>query len=751
MDEDWGTLPQGELLQGPQDLQEPRSIAIATAVQRHSDFELVRCMQLERGGRLELLVVDAKCHAVPPNNPFGIEFIERIAMIVGSDAKQLVEVLAVRRGFPRLMHQNARPPGCPPSLCLYFEPPRSVTRSWTPESFLGRIKFWLEKTARGELHPADQPVEQIFFTTSYELVLPWNVDTLLTGNPKQKFDLFEGVKRTEHSSTFLLQPRLEGVKRSPSLSLVSLRLPPVVHGRIEEDPPTLGLLADMLSSRRVDLVAALELAISAAVGSDGAAAATDSTGTVILLDMPITRAPDAQAERRARRAYLVNHGALKLGEMMGELHRVGDKYWRVKLLEPAAKSTAWKSVEIEAIEVLQCADQAAARRQAGTVGPGLMATLVGAGALGATMLDLWVRSGWGEWTVVDKDHVKPHNLVRHPADLRHLGHYKEQVAAARAEEIRDGAAPVTPVHADACDLVDGGLLPALRSGRLVVDASTTLEYPRLASAHDDAGRHTSVFLTPSGSGCALLLEDAARTIRLRSLEAQYYRAVITQDWGEHHLEGSAGTFWSGASCRDISVVMPYSAVQVHAALLAEQVQKLTSSDEASVRVWSRDAGTGAVALHELAVHQEHKIAFDDMDLFTDAGVTAKMRALREHHLPNETGGILLGYHDLNINAVVVVDALEAPSDSRSSPGHFERGVEGVASAAREASRRTAGIVGYVGEWHSHPKGHGADPSADDFYQLVYLALGMAQDGLPAVSLIVGDKGDLRAIKAAVGS
>ncbi|WP_366492085.1 MULTISPECIES: hypothetical protein [Variovorax] len=61
-----------------------------------------------------------------------------------------------------------------------------MTRTWTPESFLGRINFWLEKTARGELHPADQPVEQLFFTTSNELVLPWNVDALLTENPQQK-------------------------------------------------------------------------------------------------------------------------------------------------------------------------------------------------------------------------------------------------------------------------------------------------------------------------------------------------------------------------------------------------------------------------------------------------------------------------------------------------------------------------------------------------------------------------------------
>jgi integrative and conjugative element protein (TIGR02256 family) len=140
-----------------------------------------------------------------------------------------------------------------------------------------------------------------------------------------------------------------------------------------------------------------------------------------------------------------------------------------------------------------------------------------------------------------------------------------------------------------------------------------------------------------------------------------------------------------------------------------------------------------------------------MDLFIDDAVVEKMRRLRQSHLPNETGGVLLGYHDLNINAIVVVDAMEAPPDSRSSPGSFERGVQGVADAAKEAHRRTAGIVGYIGEWHSHPPGHSANPSGDDFYQLAYLALGMSHDGLAAVSLIVGAGGELQALKAQVRS
>ena len=66
----------------------------------------------------------------------------------------------------------------------------------------------------------------------------------------------------------------------------------------------------------------------------------------------------------------------------------------------------------------------------------------------------------------------------------------------------------------------------------------------------------------------------------------------------------------------------------------------------------------------------------------------------------------------------------------------------------EASRRTAGIVGYVGEWHSHPQGHSASPSRDDWIQLIHLALGMSEDGLPGVQLIVGESG-LQLLKGAM--
>jgi integrative and conjugative element protein (TIGR02256 family) len=752
MDEDWQLLSEGGALSGSEELQLPRARGIADAIARHSDYTLVRCSRIEGERVLEVLVVDVECNAVPPNNPMGIEFRERLALMVPDARSEAIEVVGLRKGFPRLMHQNARPPRWPPSLCLYFEPQRAVMRTWTPENFLQRIQIWLEKTSRGELHPADQPVEQMFFVTSHELVLPWNIDALMQQVPPPVFEILAGPVRAGKEHTYFLRQRQTDSADSPSIALVQLTLPPVVHGRIEPDPATLGGLDDMLKSRGVGLLQALKDAISERVSEGGVPVQSDAKATIILLHMPITRAEGQPPERIARRGYALTEGVLKLGTLTGSLFTHEKKYFKESTADFLSRpeQVAWKDAAIESIEVIRGLSPQTARQQSGLTDAGPRGAVVGAGALGATLLDLWVRSGWGQWSVVDQDHIKPHNLVRHPADQRHLGLPKEQVAVFRHDEIMNGASTMTAVHADACVLVEGKPLPSIHSAELVVDASTTLDYPRLMSGRDDVGRHASMFLTPKANAGVILLEDAGRSTRLRSLEAQYYRAVIEHPWGADHLAGNQGTFWSGAGCRDISVVMPYSAVMAHSALLAEQLQALVSKPDASIRVWTRD-GDGAVAMHAVPVRPERAIRFDDMYLFIDEAVVDKMHRLRESHLPNETGGVLLGYYDLNINAIVVVDALEAPPDSQSTPGFFERGVQGVAEAAKEAHRRTAGIVGYIGEWHSHPPGHSAKPSGDDFYQLAYLALGMSHDGLAAMSLIVGAGGELQALKCSVRS
>ena len=115
-----------------------------------------------------------------------------------------------------------------------------------------------------------------------------------------------------------------------------------------------------------------------------------------------------------------------------------------------------------------------------------------------------------------------------------------------------------------------------------------------------------------------------------------------------------------------------------------------------------------------------------------------MARQRKKHLPNETGGPLIGYYDVQRNIIYIVDVLPPPPDSESGPSFFIRGCAGLKDALVEVQTRTGFVVTLVGDWHSHPKGFPPEPSNDDLILLVNHGLVMAQDGFPGVISIISD-------------
>jgi len=460
---------------------------------------------------------------------------------------------------------------------------------------------------------------------------------------------------------------------------------------------------------------------------------------LLMLSMPILREPNGVVESVQHRAFFIDVPCFTVGEQVGGLVRLDGKYYSSNIvLAPVEVSGEWRSIEIEATDVLFQNDQVAARRQSGVRTAGPKGALLGVGSLGSAMHDLWVRSGWGAWTVVDKDRVKPHNITRHIATFQEVGTSKVEAVLQRTRAIAVGNTHIAGIEADVVESKDTTLEELLTESEIVIDVTTTLDYPRKAGVNSKFARHASVFITPSGGDSVLLLEDSARKTTLVSLEAQYYRAVIAKEWGAMHLRSNGSTFWSGAGCRDISVSLPYSSVLAHAATQSEQLMMLVNEDTAGIRVWVRDQATGAVHAHVVACEEQVTYALGEFTGYLDKGLEAKLFDLRNACLPNETGGVLLGYWDFNVKALVVVDALPAPSDSVADGGSFVRGTAGLLETIEEVHRRTAGVVGYVGEWHSHPPGVQAKPSGDDLVQLVTLAQRMAADGMPIASLIVGE-------------
>jgi integrative and conjugative element protein (TIGR02256 family) len=726
----------------------PRAIRLAAAVARQRDFTLVQLLKLgdTAAPPIEIIVVEVESDRVPPNNLDGILYRERLALLVPFDANEMVEVLALRKDFPVMIHQNHGFVGAPASLCLYFEPTVDVLRTWTPQKFLRRIQWWLEMSARGELHPSDQPVEHLFFSSMYELVLPWNFGSLKQG-PTSKFVFTRTPARADGGLTLSINEQTTN-HLAVNVACFEFTLTPLVHGFIERDPTNLGSLMDFLSDRDANLRTPLEAELKARVETNGVDPAQDETFTVVLLHLPIIRAVGEPVERINHRAFMMKIGAFGLGEQLGVLFRHEGRLYDASGVMGAPESTGWRTQEVLPMEVLHRNSVEAARAQSGIALPGPSGVVVGAGTLGSALLNLWGRGGWGQWTVVDKDHIKPHNLSRHAANADSVGKPKAIVVSELHDQVMAGASKVVGIEADACKFSNEVVAQSITVAQLVVDASASLQYPRFASTVDGIGRHISVYLTPSGNSSVLLAEDSNRDIRLRTLEAQYYRALIESDWGESHLDREPGNFRSGASCRDISVVMPYPRVMAHASTLAEQVQLAHVRANAAIHIWQRDPVTGIVNRYDVPVHQERKLTFDNLDLYFDAGLEAKLIARRNAALPNETGGVLLGYFDLPLKSICIVDCMGAPPDSKASAVAFERGTAGLSNAVEVATRRTTGVVGYIGEWHSHPKGYSAAPSQDDLIQLAQLAVGMEDDGLPAVQLIVGE-GDIQVLQGVV--
>ncbi|WOB51558.1 ThiF family adenylyltransferase [Xanthomonas hydrangeae] len=712
-----------------------RTHAMISAINANRDIGLIDVMRARTDEELSCvyIMVDVECHGVPTHNKYGLRFRERMLIVVPQDDSIATAAWAMRKDFPRLAHQNSVSALGPAQLCLYYEPMSVVARTWTAHSFLARILWWLEKNAKGELHLADQPLDTLFFESKHELVIPWDIADLVSGGKPLHVS---GVRRADNGTTMRIANQVD-TGQGVLAKLVKIDLEPVESGEVEWDPHTLGELNNLMARRGANLLDPLRSAMQHDFPQQGLTQKDEPASVLVLLSIPLRRASTGHVEGVSYRAFFLHGGTLKVGAKLGALFELEGRFYTSVGILQEEQAHDWEAIGLDPVTVLWENTADRARSQSGHPDSGPKGTVVGAGSLGSALLELWIRSGWGTWTVIDKDHIRPHNLARHSALNFQIGQPKVLAVSRLVEGITRGASMLTGVEADVMSSANPEVARALRASDLVVDATADLSYPRASSANEGRTRHVSVFVTPNGRSGVMMLEDIAKTRCLRTIEAQYYRAIIRSEWGRTHLDGHRGLFWSGASCRDLSMVLPYSSVMIHACQFAESIPTHIRSDAAIAVIWQREPGgsTDAISL-ELFERRVHKTE-GGLDVYMDEGLHDRLRVLRRQALPNETGGILLGYHDFTQNLVVIVDALPAPRDSRGTPTSFERGTDGLLDLVEDARNRTAGIVGYVGEWHSHPDGYPAAPSRDDLIQLAQLAVGMNEEGLPVVQVIVG--------------
>ncbi|MHC3751510.1 Mov34/MPN/PAD-1 family protein [Stutzerimonas stutzeri] len=724
----------GEVLEASrEDELYPETAALLRAC-RASPYVEVRELRCEASGmsRTEYIVIDAGDGSVDAGNPGGIRRQERLAIGINPQYRVPILVHALRKDFPPLSHQHPRAPGHPRTLCLFDHDWSAVQISWTPERFIARMFWWLRESAQLKLHRDDQPLEQLFYMSPCQLILPANYSDYAAAGGKTLTFLRVG----EGQSLILRAVPFTPSAQSRAIQVVSIAVPPVDSTTVVELPDTLGALQDQLEVWGSDLSKPLYDSVFEAIAEGVSPSEGVGEGLLILLWVPRTR--QGEPERIDVLGFLMTSSLFELAkafDMLGPPDADG-RCLRIALVG-GQTGTDWRSLEPVPVEVRSAltANMARDLSAVSTENAQFEGVLAGLGALGGALADLWIRQGWGHWTFIDPDRLMPHNLSRHVAFDYGIGQEKVDVMQGHAARIYPDE-PLPGAIAKSILSQDADVLNALGQAQLVVDVTTTLHAPRELARTANAPRTASLFLTPSGLSSVMILEDQARQQRVDGMEGQYYRAILNNEWGREHLANHLGDRWVGGGCRDISVRISDECIHVHAGILSRQLRQSVAKPEARLCVWAYDEQSGAIASHEVSLSEVFTTTSNGWTIKYDAALVDKLKQARLAALPNEIGGSIIGITDLKARTLVIVDVLPTPPDSQSSPSHFIRGEKGQQEALEEVHGRTARVVDYLGEWHSHPDGVPARPSQNDESLLNTVHRKMSVEGLPALMVIV---------------
>lgn len=630
----------------------------------------------------------------------------------------------------------------PRNLCIYDDLYDNLKLRWSSQKFVQDIRSWLALTARGELHQEDQPLEPILVDYLGHIVIPSGFENGATHNQLT----VRRISENQEKPFFLLQYAPPDQGNNVEILASIHRCKPRTHGVIHRMPTSLEDLNSITISDELDIIAELRENLKRWYNNRTYLDAQ----LLLIIEFPQKRKDESSPEVIERWAFFIfdasdtinpnGMNVRELGYNIGIWQSFGSQ---TALLLDTDLSMSGNNVGIAALNVIRDIDRFSATAISGAnqlVTDRFVA--VGVGALGSQVVMNAARTGFGTWTLIDHDYLMPHNLVRHSLNRVFVGYNKAEAVAFEANSIFGGTGISSAISADVLHLgrKAGEVSKAIEEANVILEMSTSESVARmLARDTNSNARRISLFLTPTGNDLVMLAEDENRSFMLDALEMQYYRAILSNDLLEGHLDLSDERYRYAQSCRDVTSRLPQYLVALHASIATRALRTVVRDTSANVAIWqAQEDGT----VRRVDVIPAEVVCFvkDGWEIITDEALLENLYKMRNDKLPNETGGVLLGTYDMERKIIYIVDALSSPPDSEEWPTLYIRGCESLNENVTNLSKKVHGMINYIGEWHTHPDGAGTCPSNDDLKVVNWLEGIMGSAGLPAVMMIVEQPG-----------
>ncbi|MCW5750714.1 MAG: Mov34/MPN/PAD-1 family protein [Alphaproteobacteria bacterium] len=390
--------------------------------------------------------------------------------------------------------------------------------------------------------------------------------------------------------------------------------------------------------------------------------------------------------------------------------------------------------------------------------------LLGCGALGSKLALHFGRSGQTSLTLVDPALLSPHNVVRHALGGRRIGMAKSEALKEQIVELYPGqteeALGITANTADALDYLLGDRQAELEAHSHLVDATASVQVFNMLVGAPLPATLSVVRLEIGDRGRLglLSLEGPGRNPRLDDLQAALFDfalddpavsrwLTVTREARESQVGSGLEEIQIGLSCGSATMRLADETASFHAAGMAGRLRARLSATEIDPRaggvIYRTVLEEGGAARADERKVSAVTIATARNDprwqVRFAGGLVDRMRDALRQARPSETGGLMIGMVHAKRRTVYVTRLLDAPRDSEGTPMAFVRGVDDLPEAVADIERRSGGLLGYVGEWHTHPGG-GPDLSITDLVAASRLKRVLDLVPLPTHIVVVTPRG-----------
>jgi hypothetical protein len=586
-------------------------------------------------------------------------------------------------------------------ICLY----QSVEFEWDPGDgmfgYMDRLHLWFQKAALGELDPPNEPLHP---PVAY--VRNPTVPTIVANTNAVEFDghYWLGACAIEkiNDNSSMLNEWIDSNKMSRGVTYAATVL---VNNKMPfEYPFTLDHLLRILNRNDVDVKLFLE--------SLGKIALHNGSKTPLFIVVgSLMRGVEQNRKQHLAVWYLEEKIARNFRSIYNapvKSHSASRKaqYHIDKLIEFSKKSLlAWCSLLENRPEIIVDRDTESQSR----FFKDKKIEIWGCGALGSHIAEIIARSKPKEITLYDNGIVKPGILVRQLFYENDIGINKALALKSRLERIYSNLTSVK-IDTDLISDTTASLRVFRKLDKAINDKAIQTPIVSYVINYNATKAMGVIKSVEYNSGTLDIIRKAKLQLCNKENNVWLSDFFPKRDEGHKLIQPEPG-------CSDPTFIGSEADLSVLSGLLINQtVKSIIDMQEKSKVLFISQELDDKRQIHfdrlDIENHPEDQIILDPINdykilipnVVLDKIIKEIAKSDKKHNPAHETGGLIFGEWDDLSKVVYLTDVSGPPSDSKSSPAHFESGVIGTKEKNEKLKSKYQNSVYFVGLWHSHPFG-----------------------------------------------